>query len=93
MVNSMEEMAQAIRKHAADGKDFGCECYYCGCDPLGLVNRGDAIPVLYGSGEPQGKPHGKPPKWYCFRCSEDSSHITDPIKKAELNKAFGRGKK
>ena len=89
MAYSMKELAQVIRKHAADGKDFGCKCYYCGCDPLGLVSRGDAIPILYGSGHPQ----GDSPKWHCFRCSEDSSHITDPIKKAELKKAFGRGKK
>jgi len=80
----MDELKELIRKDAAKGIDFGCKCYYCEATPIDLVERGDCIPVIYGTDAKQ----------YCFRCSEEAYYgginefIKDSDKQKECLKAF-----
>lgn len=83
----IEKLKEDIKRDAAKGIDFGCSCYYCGATPIDLVNRGDAIPIIYGD--------GKRMRFYCFRCSDECSyggaeHITSVEKQKECIKAFSR---
>jgi len=78
------KLKAAIIQDANDGVDFGCACYYCGATPIDLVNRGDAIPVIYEMGE-----------LICFRCTEggyyvEHSHIKDISKKIALLRAYSK---
>jgi hypothetical protein len=81
---NLEKLKQAIIDDAAKGVDFGCACYYCGATPIDLVNRGDSIPIIYGS----------PEKYWCFRCSDEAGYniksefIKDPQKQKEAFKDF-----
>lgn len=62
MTMDLDKLKADINKAAEDGEDFGCECKACHLDPKGLLDRGDCIPVMYGSEEKGYK---------CFRCLED----------------------
>ena len=82
----MEELKNKIKRAAKAGVDFCCNCYYCGGSPIDLVNRGDAIPIIYTQGY----------RDYCFRCSDEayygirSEFIKDSIKQKECLKDFRR---
>ncbi len=80
---SMDELKNIIRASAENGEDFGCACYYCEATPIDLVERGDAIPIIYIMGHP-----------ICFRCTEggyylDVDHVNKISKKIELIEAYG----
>lgn len=89
-MKSMTELAKQIRMDAENGVDFGCECYFCGKSPIGLVERGDAIPMIYGD--------GKNTKCFCHRCSDEArSTPKDPnfdlltaTRQQECVQVFGR---
>ena len=79
----MDKLKENIKKAAADGVDFGCACYYCGANPIDLVNRGDSIPVIYIMGT----------KEICFRCTESGyyvqcDHVKNITKKIQLIKSY-----
>jgi len=84
----LHKLTQEIKDFAADGGDFGCSCYYCGATPIDLVERGDAIAMMYGDGIKM--------KIFCFRCSDEAScgmvsrFITDPAKEKECLERFSR---
>jgi len=79
----IEKLKKDIIAFAETGGDFGCRCYYCEVTPIDLVNRGDAIPVIYIMGG----------KEICFRCTDggyygDVDHVKKNKKKVELLKAY-----
>ncbi len=79
----MQTLKEKIIAFAKTGGDFGCECYYCESSPIDLVNRGDAIPMMYIMGET-----------ICYRCTDAGSyvigfdHIKNIAKKIELLKVY-----
>jgi len=79
----LEKLKENIKKSAENGEDFGCACYYCDASPIDLVNRGDAIPLIYTIG----------PKEICFRCTEGGyyvqcDHVKNITKKIQLIKSY-----
>lgn len=79
----LEKLKEDIKQAAREGVDFGCECYYCGATPIDLVERNDAIPVIYIMDG----------KNICFRCTDGGyyiihDHVKDIAKKIELIKAY-----
>ena len=79
----MEKLKKDIRQTAEKGIDFGCKCYYCESTLKDLLDRGDAIPIIYEMGN----------KNICFRCSEggyyiSTDHVKNIAKKIELIKAY-----
>ena len=63
-MRTIEECKKQIRQDAKDGVDFGCKCSYCGLTPIGIVERGDAIPYIY-------RIDNDSKTDICFRCSEN----------------------
>jgi len=79
---SIDELKNTIRDLAEKGEDFGCACYYCEATPIDLVERGDAIPIIYIMRHP-----------VCFRCTEGGyyvgvEHVKKISKKIELLEAY-----
>jgi len=79
---NLEKLKESIIRDAEDGVNFECACYYCGANPIDLVNRGDVIPIIYEMGE-----------LVCARCTQGGyyiihDHVMDVSRKIELLRAF-----
>ena len=86
----VDKLEEAIKQWHAEGKGFGCSCYYCEATPFDLVERGDVIPLIYCGDE-------KKIEMHCFRCSETAFYGTNNKfiksfkKQEECLKAFRAG--